>query len=124
MWFPHFWDHMGLRFWCIRFFFNYYFGQFFISGVAVNLLLLIGKKKLFFAGFTGCSYSGYDYIVDTLRGSILVNGFALDVIFIWALYCFTSLGFYWTSFLTGTLRGIVEGLALLNISDRFLNASL
>ena len=53
-----------------------------------------------------------------------MDGFALDECLSWNLSCFTSLGLSWTTSMTGTLRGIAGGLALLNIYYRVLNASL
>ena len=50
--FPHFWDQMGLRFWCIHFSFNSNFLPFFIFGVTVKFLLLISQNDMigFFLG--------------------------------------------------------------------------
>ena len=50
--FFHFWDHMGLKFWCIHFLSSIViFGNFLFFGETVILLLLIGRKKIsFFMG--------------------------------------------------------------------------
>ena len=53
-----------------------------------------------------------------------MDGFALDAFLSWTVSWFTSLDFSWTNSLTGTLRGIAVGMALLNISARILNSSL
>ena len=66
--FFHFWDHMGLRFWCIRFFFNFHIWHFSLFGVTVRFLLLIGQKKMigFLNGFDGWVSSGYDSTVGNI----------------------------------------------------------
>ena len=62
--------------------------------------------------------------MDTVRVSACVDGIAWDALLSWALSWFTSLSFFWTTPLTGTLRVIAEGLAFLNIFARVLNTSL
>ena len=117
---------MGLRFWCICFFFNPHFWKTSFFGVTIQFLLLIGNNKMIgvFDGFNGWIFSWYVSTIDTLRGYLLVNGFYWDEVLIWDISWFTSLSLYWTTYLTGTIRGTDEGLAFPNISDRFLNASL
>ena len=53
-----------------------------------------------------------------------MDGVAWNVLFSWAIFWFTFLGFSWIISLTLTLRGIAGGLDLLNISARVLNTSL
>ena len=50
-------------------------------------------------------------------------GFDWDTLFIWDLSWFTSLGFSWTTSLTGTLGGAAGGMDFLNISAGVLNDS-
>ena len=47
--------------------------------------------------------------IGTLRGSELVDGFALVEFLSWNLYWFTYFGFSWTTCLTVTIRGISGG---------------
>ena len=101
------------------------FGCFSFFGVTVKVLLLIGQKNdRFFSEFTGWSYSGYASTIGTITGSSLVNGFDWDALFILSLSWFTSFSFSWTTSLTGTLRGTAREVGFLNISARFISASL
>ena len=118
---------MELRFRCIRCFFNYHFWSYIsFFGVTVKFLFMIGQNSMikFFSGFAGCSSYGYAFTIDTLRGSLLVNGFAWCVFLSWFISWFNSLGFYCTTSLTSDPKGISGGVDFLNISDSFLNASL
>ena len=78
----------------------------------------------FFNWLTDWSSSGYAPTIGTLRGFVLVTGFYCGVIFIWVPSWFISWGFFWTTSLTGILRGTAGGFAFLNITARVFNASL
>ena len=68
--------------------------------------------------------SGCASTIGTLVGSSSVTGFDRDALFIWGLSWFTSLSFFWTTSLTGTLGGTAGGLDFMNISPRVSNDSL
>ena len=117
---------MGLRFWCICFFFNPHFWKTSFFGVTIQFLLLIGNNKMIgvFDGFNGWIFSWYVSTIDTLRGYLLVNGFYWDEVLIWDISWFTSLSFFWANSPTGTLEGTAWGIDFLNISARVLDAPL
>ena len=90
------------------------------SWIFAWLIILIG----IFARCTCWSSSGYDSTIGTLRSRSLLNGFYWNEFFIWVISLFTCWRFSCYAPLTGTLRGTAGGVAFLNISDRYPNASL
>ena len=119
-----FWDHKGLRLWCIRLFSILIFGYFPFSWF--NYWIFAGWKLLIggFSRFTGWWHYEYASTICTLRVSTLVNGFDWYAISIWVMYWITCWSFSWYAPLTGTLGGTAGGFAFLNISAGVLNVSV
>ena len=90
-----------------------------------NCWISLGWKcSSFFLGCTFCSSSGCSTTIGTLGGSALVNGFYWYASFIWVISWFTCWSFSWYAPLTVTIEDNTGEVVFLNISDRYLNASL